>query len=106
MNPEITAFFDQATNTISYIVADPATRAAAIVDSVLDFDPKSGRTATASADRLIATVRERDLTVERILETHVHADHLSAAPYLKERLGGRIGIGEHVRQVQKVFKTL
>jgi glyoxylase-like metal-dependent hydrolase (beta-lactamase superfamily II) len=106
MNPEITAFFDQATNTISYIVADPATRAAAIVDSVLDFDPKSGRTATASADRLIATVRERDLTVERILETHVHADHLSAAPYLKERLGGRIGIGEHVRQVQQVFKTL
>ena len=106
MNPEVTAFFDDATNTVSYIVADPVTRAAAIVDSVLDFDPKSGRTATASADRLIAAVGARKLKVEWILETHIHADHLSAAPYLKQRLGGRIGIGEHIRQVQKVFKAL
>jgi glyoxylase-like metal-dependent hydrolase (beta-lactamase superfamily II) len=106
MNPDVSAYFDEVTNTISYIVADPATRAAAIVDSVLDYDPKSGRTASASADRLIAAVHERALAVEWILETHVHADHLSAAPYLKARLGGRIGIGEHIRQVQKVFKTL
>ena len=106
MNPDVTAFFDPATYTVSYIVADPATHAAAIVDSVLDFDPNSGRTSKVSADRLIEAVRARGLTVEWILETHVHADHLSAAPYLKETLGGRIGIGEHVRQVQKVFGKL
>ena len=106
MNPDITAFFDPATYTVSYIVADPTTHAAAIVDSVLDFDPNSGRTSKASADRLIEAVRARGLTIEWILETHVHADHLSAAPYLKETLGGRIGIGEHVRQVQKVFGKL
>lgn len=106
MKPDVMPLFDEATNTVSYVVADPATRAAALVDSVLDFDPKSGRTATTSADRMIALVRERDLTVEWILETHVHADHLSAAPYLKDRVGGRIGIGEHIREVQKVFRTL
>ncbi|UEM19136.1 MBL fold metallo-hydrolase [Skermanella mucosa] len=106
MKPEVIPFFDEATNTVSYVVVDPATRAAALVDSVLDFDPKSGRTSTASADRLVATVDERGLTVEWILETHIHADHLSAAPYLKEKLGGRIGIGEHIREVQKVFRTL
>ena len=106
MKPDVMPLFDEATNTVSYVVADPATRAAALVDSVLDFDPKSGRTATASADRMIALVRERGLTVEWILETHVHADHLSAAPYLKDRVGGRIGIGEHIREVQKVFRTL
>ncbi len=106
MKPDIMPLFDEATNTVSYVVVDPATQAAALVDSVLDFDPKSGRTATASADRMIALVRERGLTVEWILETHVHADHLSAAPYLKDRVGGRIGIGEHIREVQKVFRTL
>lgn len=106
MKPDVMPLFDEATNTVSYVVVDPATRAAALVDSVLDFDPKSGRTATASADRMIALVRERGLTVEWILETHVHADHLSAAPYLKERVGGRIGIGEHIREVQKVFRAL
>lgn len=106
MKPDVMPLFDEATNTVSYVVVDPATRAAALVDSVLDFDPKSGRTATASADRMIALVRERGLTVGWILETHVHADHLSAAPYLKERVGGRIGIGEHIREVQKVFRTL
>jgi glyoxylase-like metal-dependent hydrolase (beta-lactamase superfamily II) len=104
--PEVIPFFDEATNTVSYVVVDPATKAAALVDSVLDFDPKSGRTSTASADRLIVAVRERGLTVEWILETHIHADHLSAAPYLKETVGGRIGIGEHIREVQKVFRTL
>ncbi|MDR6775153.1 MBL fold metallo-hydrolase [Azospirillum sp. BE72] len=106
MKPDVMPLFDEATNTVSYVVADPTTRAAALVDSVLDFDPKSGRTATTSADRMIALVRERGLTVEWILETHVHADHLSAAPYLTDRIGGRIGIGEHIREVQKVFRTL
>ena len=106
MKPDVMPLFDEATNTVSYVVVDPATQAAALVDSVLDFDPKSGRTATASADRMIALVRERGLTVEWILETHVHADHLSAAPYLKERVGGRIGIGEHIREVQKIFSAL
>nr|WP_158048199.1 MBL fold metallo-hydrolase [Skermanella pratensis] len=106
MKPEVIPFFDEATNTVSYVVVDPATKAAALIDSVLDFDPKSGRTSTASADRLVAAVHERGLTVEWILETHIHADHLSAAPYLKEKLGGRIGIGEHIREVQKVFRTL
>ena len=106
MNPDVVPLFDEATNTASYVVVDPATRAAALVDSVLDFDPKSGRTATAAADRMVALVRERGLTVEWILETHVHADHLSAAPYLKDRVGGRIGIGEHVREVQTIFRAL
>lgn len=104
MKPDVIPLFDEATNTVSYVVADPSTRAAAVVDSVLDFDQKSGRTSTASADRIIAMVREHSLTVEWILETHIHADHLSAAPYLKERLGGRIG--EHIREVQKVFRAL
>jgi len=102
-SPEITALFDEATNTVSYIVADPATKTAAVVDSVLDFDPKSGRTSTASADRLIATVREKGLTVAWLLETHMHADHLTAAPYLKEKLGGRIAIGARIGEVQKTF---
>ncbi|UEM06666.1 MBL fold metallo-hydrolase [Skermanella rosea] len=106
MKPDVIPFFDEATNTVSYVVVDPATKAAALVDSVLDFDPKSGRTSTASADRLVAAVHERGLAAEWILETHIHADHLSAAPYLKEKLGGRIGIGEHIREVQKVFRTL
>lgn len=106
MNPDVDALFDETTNTVSYIVADPSTRCAAIVDSVLDFDSKSGRTATASADRLIETIHAKGLKVEWILETHVHADHLSAAPYLKEKLGGRIAIGKRIRRVQQVFKTL
>jgi glyoxylase-like metal-dependent hydrolase (beta-lactamase superfamily II) len=102
-SPEITALFDEATNTVSYIVADPATKTAAVVDSVLDFDPKSGRTSTASADRLIAAVREKGLTVAWLLETHMHADHLTAAPYLKDKLGGRIAIGARIGEVQKTF---
>ncbi|HEV7371905.1 MBL fold metallo-hydrolase [Arenibaculum sp.] len=106
MKPDVHAFFDEATNTVSYAVADPATGTAALIDPVLDFDPKSGRTGTASADRLIGHVRGRGLTVDWILETHVHADHLSAAAYVKGAVGGRIGIGEHIRQVQEVFKAL
>lgn len=104
--PEIKAFFDPDTYTISYVVSDPATRAAAIIDSVLDYDPASGRTRTKSADALIRHVEDTGLSVEWILETHVHADHLSAAPYLHERLGGTIGIGEHVKHVQGVFGDL
>jgi glyoxylase-like metal-dependent hydrolase (beta-lactamase superfamily II) len=101
--PEVHGFFDEATNTVSYIVADPATGTCAIVDSVLDFDPASGRTSTASADMLIAEVKRRGLTLDWILETHVHADHLSAAPYIQERLGGRVGIGERITVVQDTF---
>jgi glyoxylase-like metal-dependent hydrolase (beta-lactamase superfamily II) len=103
MAPHVKAFFDDATNTISYVVSDPNGRAAAIIDSVLDFDYASGRTDTASADAIVAHVRAEGLEVEWILETHVHADHLSAAPYLQERLGGRIGIGENIRIVQDTF---
>jgi glyoxylase-like metal-dependent hydrolase (beta-lactamase superfamily II) len=103
MSPEVTAFFDEATNTVSYVVREPEGRAAAIVDSVLDFDYASGRTSTDSADAIIAFVRREGLQVEWILETHVHADHLSAAPYLQEKLGGKIGIGENIRVVQDTF---
>ena len=104
--PDVKAFFDPDTYTVSYIVSDPASGAAAIIDSVLEYDPASGRTNTRSADAIIADIEERGLKVDWILETHVHADHLSAAPYLRDRLGGRIGIGEHVKQVQGVFGDL
>lgn len=102
----IEGMFDPATSTISYIVMDQGSRHCALVDSVLDYDPKSGRTSTASADRMIARVQALDAKVDWILETHAHADHLSAAPYLKEKLGGRIAIGEHIRKVQEVFGKL
>ncbi|NIA70706.1 MBL fold metallo-hydrolase [Pelagibius litoralis] len=104
--PAVEAFFDEATFTVSYVVADPASGRAAIIDSVLDYDPKSGRSATGSADRVIAFVEKNGLGVDWILETHVHADHLSAAPYLKKHLGGRIGIGAQVCRVQEAFKTV
>jgi len=103
MTPDVRAFFDEDTFTVSYVVADPASKACAIVDSVLDFDPASGRTAKKSADAIIAHVRQHGLTVEWILETHVHADHLSAAPYLKQQLGGRLGIGFNITVVQDTF---
>jgi len=103
MQPDVTAFFDEATNTISYVVRDPEGSAAAIIDSVLDFDYASGRTDTASADAIVAHVEREGLDVQWILETHVHADHLSAAPYLQERLGGKIGIGDNIRIVQDTF---
>ena len=102
-NPVVKAFFDRDTFTVSYVVSDPATSKAAIIDSVLDYDPKSGRTAHKSADALIAYVREQGLDVDWVLETHVHADHLSAAPYLKAQLGGQLAIGAHIRAVQSVF---
>ncbi len=103
MSPAVKAFFDSATNTITYVVRDPAGTHCAIVDSVLDFDYASGRTDTRSADAVIAWVQEHGLTVDWILETHVHADHLSAAPYIQERLGGQIGIGDRITVVQETF---
>ncbi len=103
---QIEGFFDPATWTISYLLLDTRTMNCAIVDSVLDYDPKSGRTGTTSADRLIARVRELNATLQWILETHVHADHLSAAPYLKEKLGGHVAIGANITAVQKVFGKL
>ena len=106
MQPSVTAFFDPATHTYSYVVSDPGTRQCALVDSVLDYDPASGRTSFASADHLVAYVRSNGLTVQWILETHVHADHLSAAPYLREQLGGMLAIGDHITVVQDTFGKL
>lgn len=106
IKPDVVSFFDEATNTVTYIVADPITKKCAIIDSVLDYDASSGRTKTDSADALIETIQERSLSVEWILETHAHADHFSAAPYLQEKLGGIIAIGEHIPDVQKVFGGL
>lgn len=93
MKPDVTAFFDEPTNTVTYLVADPTGSACAIVDSVLDFDYASGRTDTRSADAVIAHIHAANLNLQWILETHVHADHLSAAPYIQDQLGGKIGIG-------------
>lgn len=100
----INAFFDEATFTVTYVVADPDTGKAAIIDPVLDFDPASGRTSTSSAMRVLRFIEEQQLHVEWILETHVHADHLSAAPLLKDRLGATTAIGQHVTDVQQTFK--
>ncbi|WP_325917845.1 MBL fold metallo-hydrolase [Pseudomonas frederiksbergensis] len=106
IKPHVEGFFDPETHTVSYLVLDEATRQCALIDSVLDYDPKSGRTTTTSADKLIARVIELEAKVEWILETHVHADHLTAAPYLKEKLGGKIGIGSQIATVQEVFGSL
>ena len=102
--PDISGFHDPATFTITYVVSDPATKRAAIIDSVLDFDPASGRTSTASADAAIAFVRQEGLEVDWILETHVHADHLTGAPYLRDALDGKTAIGADVAAVQETFK--
>ena len=104
--PTIQSFFDPDTSTVTHVVSDPATGRAAIIDSVLDYDPKSGRTSHASADKVMAHVRQAGLTVDWLLETHAHADHLSAAPYLREKLGGQIAIGRHICEVQGVFKKI
>lgn len=103
MAPAVHAFFDEATNTITYVVVEPKGSACAVIDSVLDFDYASGRTDTRSADAVIDFIRKNELKLEWILETHVHADHLSAAPYIQERLGGKIGIGERITVVQDTF---
>lgn len=102
----VEGFFDPATWTVSYLLLDTATRRCALIDTVLDYDPKSGRTNTATADRLAARVQSLGARVDWLLETHVHADHLSAAPYLKERLGGQVAIGDQVTRVQNVFGKL
>lgn len=103
LTPDVKAFFDPATWTISYVVKDPASNACAVVDSVMDIDYAAGRISYESADEIIAYVRDNNLSVEWLLETHVHADHLSAAPYLQDKLGGKIGIGENITIVQDVF---
>lgn len=104
--PTIRAFFDEPTNTISYLVADPATKRAAIVDPVLDYDPASGKASTKSADAILAAAEADGLTIDWVLETHAHADHLSGAPYIKLRTGAKVGIGEHIRDVQKIFRPV
>lgn len=104
VRPQVDPFFDPQTWTVTYVVHSGAGTPAAIVDPVLDYDPKSGRTGTASAERVVAHVKQLGLQVQWILETHAHADHLSAAPWLRQQLGGRIGIGARITEVQKVFR--
>lgn len=104
--PAIRAFFDEPTFTVSYLVWDPTTKRAAVIDSVLDFDQKSGRTAAKSAEAILAAAKEEGVTIDWLLETHAHADHLSAAPFLKQATGAPIVIGEHIKAVQKVFKDV
>jgi glyoxylase-like metal-dependent hydrolase (beta-lactamase superfamily II) len=103
IKPDVTAFFDEATNTISYVVKDPASPSCAIIDSVMDIDYAAGRITYDHADKMIAFVRDHDLTLEWLIETHVHADHLSAAPYIQHALGGKIGIGDKIMVVQETF---
>lgn len=105
-NANIQGHFDPATSTISYLVSDPATRQAAVIDPVLDYDHRGGKADTRSADRLLAAAREQGLDIAWILETHAHADHLSAAPYLREHSGAPIAIGEHIREVQALFRPV
>lgn len=104
--PHIQAFFDEATSTVSYIVSDPSTRKAVVIDPVLDYDHRSGKAVTRGADTLLAAVSEGRLTVEWVLETHAHADHLSAAPYIKLRTGAKVAIGEHICDVQNIFRPI
>ncbi|MBP7705447.1 MAG: MBL fold metallo-hydrolase [Caulobacter sp.] len=106
MNANVQAFFDKATSTVTYLVSDPATKAAAIIDPVLDFDPRSARISTGSADALLAAVEAQGLALEWILETHAHADHLSAADYLRHHSGAKVVIGDHIRTVQRTFDAL
>ncbi len=106
MSPVVHAFFDNETGTVSYVVHAAQESACAIIDSVLDYDPKSGHTSTGSADKVIQFVQQQGLAVEWILETHAHADHLSAAPYIKQQLGGRIAIGRMITKVQRVFDEI
>lgn len=106
MNPSVQAFFDHATNTVSYIVHDPATKKAAIIDPVLDFTPRNGRIATTSADALLATAKDQGLEIIYLLETHAHADHLSAAHHLREITGAPVVIGSHITAVQTIFGAL
>jgi glyoxylase-like metal-dependent hydrolase (beta-lactamase superfamily II) len=106
MRAEIRAFFDEATNTVSYLVWDPARHAGAVIDPVLDWDNRSGEADTRSADRLLEAAREAGVTITHVLETHAHADHLTAAPYIKARTGAPICIGAHIKDVQKIFRPV
>lgn len=103
IKPDVQAFFDEATNTISYIVKDPSSQSCAIIDSVMDIDYAAGRITYNHADKMIAAIKDQGLTLEWIIETHVHADHLSAAPYIQQQLGGKIGIGSKIMVVQDTF---
>jgi glyoxylase-like metal-dependent hydrolase (beta-lactamase superfamily II) len=105
-NPEIRAFFDEPTNTVSYLVWDSATKRGAVIDPVLDFDLPSGEADVRSAEAILAAAREEGVAIDWVLETHAHADHLSAAPFIKEETGARIGIGEHIKDVQKIFRPV
>ena len=102
-HPQVQAFFDPQSNTISYLVRDPGSRACAVIDAVMQFDYASGRLSYDSADAIIAEIEKQDLDLQWIIETHVHADHLSGAPYIQEKLGGKVGIGEHIKEVQDTF---
>lgn len=104
--PEIRAFFDEPTNTVSYLVWDPATKEGAVIDPVLDWDNRSGTADTAFADRILAAAAQEGVTIRHVLETHAHADHLTAAPYIKAKTGAPIGIGEHIREVQRIFRPV
>lgn len=104
--PLIHAFFDEPTNTVSYLVADPESRQAAVIDPVLDYDHRSGKASAKSADAILAKAREAGFTISQVLETHVHADHLSGAPYIKLKTGAKVAIGERVREVQKIFRPV
>ena len=104
--PVIQAFFDEPTNTVSYLVADPGTGDAAVIDPVLDYDYKSGKANVASADAILAKAQEQGYAIKLVLETHVHADHLSGAPYIKLKTGAKVGIGERIKEVQKIFRPV
>jgi glyoxylase-like metal-dependent hydrolase (beta-lactamase superfamily II) len=106
MKPIIGAFFDEPTNTVSYLVADPKTKRAAVIDPVLDYDHRSGKAATKSADAILEVAAAEGFTVDWVLETHAHADHLSGAPYIKLKTGAKVGIGEHIREVQRIFRPV
>ena len=105
-HPTVCGFFDEPTNTVSYLVFDPATRRAAIIDPVLDYEQSTGTASTGSADAILAAAATAGLTVDWVLETHAHADHLSGAPYVKLKTGAKVGIGEHIRDVQKIFRPI
>jgi glyoxylase-like metal-dependent hydrolase (beta-lactamase superfamily II) len=104
--PAIDAFFDEATFTVTYLVSDPRERRAAVIDPVLDYDHRSGKASTVSADRVLARARERGVQIDWVLETHAHADHLTAAPHIKAKTGAQVAIGEHIKDVQKIFKPV
>jgi glyoxylase-like metal-dependent hydrolase (beta-lactamase superfamily II) len=104
--PAVQAFFDEPTNTVSYLLSDPETRKGAVVDPVLDFNHRTGKASVASVDAILAAAREQGIEIEWVLETHAHADHLSSAPYVKLKTGAKVGIGEHIRDVQRIFRPV